>query len=68
MRYFFMTGPEPLRRFAVPHTARANIFESPSIFVLATGTGLTRGSKYAIRILEFLAEVCYFEYGKDVKT
>ena len=31
----FMTGSEPSRWLAIPHTARSNILESPSIFVLA---------------------------------
>ena len=68
MRHFFITRSEPSRRLAGSYIARPNILESPSIFVVATETGLTEGSKYAIRILEFFAEVCYFEYGKDVKT
>ena len=62
-----MTERESSRRLVVSYTVRANILQSPLIFVLATGTGLTRGSKYAIRI-QFLGEFCYLEYQKNVKT
>ena len=40
-----MTGPEPLRRFAVPHRARANILESPSILVVQERCGPAKHRK-----------------------